>query len=91
MVPTDPANLIELRVTLLDTWEEHTFHLPPGTLVTDLKRAALTHWGIRQPADEYEVKYNGARLDEGNRTLAEAGIQPNSALIVLSKRRRPAK
>ena len=83
--------LIELRVTLLDTWEEHTLHLPRSALVSDLKCATLARSRIRRPAVEYEVKYNGARLDEGNRTLAEAGLQANAAVIVLPIRRRPAR
>lgn len=82
---------IPLRVTLLDTWEEHRLELPTNALVTDLKRAVLERSRIRRHPAEYEVKYNGARLMEGNRTLADAGVEPNSALIVLSTRRRPAK
>ena len=85
---TDP---IELRVTLLDTWEEHTLHLPSGTLVSDLKGAALARSRIRRSPAEYEVKYNGARLDEGNRTLADSGLSSNAAVIVLPVRRRPAR
>lgn len=80
-----------LRVTLLDTWEEHRFELPRSALVTDVKGAALERSRIRRPPAEYEVKYHGARLTEGSHTLADAGVEPNSALIVLSTRRRPAK
>lgn len=82
---------LELRVTLLDTWEEHTLHLPPGTLVGDLKRTVLARSHIRRSPEEYEVKYNGAQVEEGHRSLADAGIRANSALIVLPKRRRPAR
>ena len=37
------------------------------------------------------VKFNGAELEEGTWTLAEAGIGPNSALIVLRRRRAPVR
>ncbi len=85
------SSSIPLRVTLLDTWEEHDLELPSETLITEVKRVALARSRIRRSPTEYEVKYNGARMIEDQRTLADAGVAPNSALIVLSTRRRPAK
>ena len=80
---------LQLRVTLLDSWEEIAVQLPATALVSDLKRAVLAHARIRGPAGDYLVKYKGAELEEGGRTLAEAGVLPNSALIVLRRRRVP--
>jgi hypothetical protein len=82
---------LEVRVTLLDTWDESTMRLPPGTLISELKRRALARSGIRRAPSEYLVKYQGAELDEAGRTLADAGVAPNSALIVLSRRRQPVR
>jgi len=80
-----------VRVTVLDNWEEVTLPASPSTPVAEVKQAALTSMRIRRPASEYMVKYEGAELDEGPRTLAEAGVLPNGALIVLRRRRVPAR
>lgn len=85
-----PETLL-LRVTLLDTWEDTTLHLPATALVTDLKRAVLSRSKVRHPAADYLVKYLGAELDEAGRTLAEAGIPQNAALIVMRRRRAPVR
>ena len=83
--------MLPLRVTLLDTWEETDLELPPGTLVADIKRAALERSGIKRSPADYVVKFRGAALDEGGRTLADAGIPPNGELIVLLSRRVPVR
>jgi len=85
------APAARLRVRVLDTWDEYPFQIAPGTSVADLKRDVLVQAGIRRHPDEYEVKYNGARIDEGGRPLAELGLPPNAAVIVLPRRRRPAR
>jgi hypothetical protein len=81
----------DLRVRVLDTWDEYRFRIGPGVSVADLKREILGQAGIRRSPDEYEVKYNGARLDESGRSLADLGLPPNAAVIVLPSRRRPAR
>ncbi len=80
----------ELRVTVLDVWDEIPLRLPPQASVTDLKREALARARVRARPDEYEVKYQGARLEEGG-SLADLGLPPNAAVIVLPRRRRPAR
>ncbi|HEV8150191.1 MAG TPA: hypothetical protein VGP61_08420 [Gemmatimonadales bacterium] len=82
---------LELRITLLDTWEENTLHLPATALVSDLTRAVLAHAKIPRSAADYVVKYKGAELEEGSRTLADAGLASNSALLVMRRRRAPVK
>ena len=42
-------------------------------------------------ADDYLVKFRGAEVPEGATTVSEAGIVANGALIVLPRRRIPAK
>jgi len=81
----------EVRVTVLDNWEEVTLPVSAATPVAEVKQAALASMRIRRPASEYMVKYKGAEVDEGKRTLAEAGVTPNGALIVLRRRRVPAR
>ena len=39
----------------------------------------------------FVVKFRGAELQDESRTLADAGLVPNGALIVLRKRRRPVR
>jgi hypothetical protein len=76
---------------VLDTWDEYSFRLAPGVSVADLKRDALSRARVRGNPANYEVKYNGARLDEEGRSLTDLGLPPNAAVIVLSSRRRPAR
>ena len=85
-----PAPL-EVRVTVLDTWEEAVLRLPPSTLISDLKRTALGQARVRRAPAEYLVKYKGAELEEAGRTLADAGIPQNGALIVMARRRQPVR
>ena len=86
----NPATL-DLRVTVLDNWDEVTLHLPSATQVVELKRAALSRAGIRGLPADYVVKYKGAELAEAGRTLADSGVAPNSALLVLRRRRVPVR
>jgi hypothetical protein len=65
--------------------------LPGSTSIADLKRTVLTRSRIRRAPAEYVVKYNGAELYEPGKTLTNAGIVPNSALIVLRRRRDPVR
>ena len=83
--------VIPVRVTVLDTWEEISLDVSPATLLSDLKRLALTRSRVRGPADDYVLKFDGAELFEAGRTLADAGVRPNSALIVLRRRRTPVR
>jgi hypothetical protein len=82
---------LTIRVTILDTLEEIDLTVPATTTVADVKRTALTQSRVRAPVSEFVVKWKGAELYEGNRTLADAGVQPNGALIVLRRRRVPAR
>ena len=81
---------LPLRVTVLDTWGEIAFDLPPETAVGDLKSRALRASRVTRSPAEYQVKYLGAELMDEGATLAESGVVANAALIVLSRRRRPS-
>jgi hypothetical protein len=82
---------LKVRVTLLDTLDEHALVVPATTRIAEVKLGALARAGIKRPASEYVVKYKGAELYEGSRTLADAGVVPDGALIVLLRRRLPVR
>jgi hypothetical protein len=80
-----------VRVTVLDAWEAVDLAVEPGTPVTELKRRALAAARIRGDPDDYVVKFRGAELGENGPSLAQAGVGPNAALIVLPRRRFPVR
>jgi hypothetical protein len=82
---------IPVRVLVMDTWDEIPLHLEPATPVADLKREALARAHVARSPDEYLVKYRGAEVWENGMTLADAGVVPNAALIVLPRRRLPVR
>lgn len=82
---------LPIRVTLLDTLDQHALVVPATMPIADLKRDALARAGIKRLASEYVVKYKGAELYEGARTLGDAGVVPDGALIVLLRRRIPVR
>jgi hypothetical protein len=80
---------LSLRVTVEDAWDGVRLDLPATTPLAELKRLALVATRvIRDPAG-YVLKFRGAELLDESRSLAEAGLVPNGALIVLPRRRRP--
>ena len=85
------AGDLPIRVTLLDTLDEHAVVVPAATRIAEVKQTALERAGIRRPPSQYVVKYKGAELYEGSRTLADAGVVPDGALIVLLRRRIPVR
>ncbi|MBM4188635.1 MAG: hypothetical protein FJ206_15130 [Gemmatimonadetes bacterium] len=82
---------IPVRIMVLDTWEEFSVTLPAETPVDQLKAEALRAAKVRGSAADYLVKFRGAELPESGTTLQSAGVVPNAGLIVLSRRRIPAK
>jgi len=84
---------LSLRVTVLDTWQEYPFSVAPTMRISALKQAALDRASLgKRAAGDYMVKYRGAELMESDdRTLEGAGVVPNAALIVLSRKRNPSK
>ena len=80
---------LRIRVTVQDAWDEVPLDLPPASSLADLKRAALDATRVRRDPDEYVIKFRGFELLDESRSLAEAGLVPNGAVIVLPRRRRP--
>jgi hypothetical protein len=82
---------LPVRVMVEDAWDEVFLELPAGTALAELKRQALELTHVARNPGEYMIKYRGAALGDESRSLAEAGLVPNAALIVLARRRRPVR
>jgi hypothetical protein len=85
------TSVLPLRVMVEDVWDDVFLELPTDTPVAEIKRQALALTRVRRDPAEYVLKYRGAELSDESRSLADAGLVPNGALIVLSRRRRPVR
>jgi hypothetical protein len=74
-----------------DAWDEVPLDLPSAASVAELKRAALEATRVNRDPDEYVMKFRGFELLDESRSLADAGLVPNGAVIVLPRRRRPVR
>ena len=84
-------NILPLRVTVEDVWGEVLLELSDDLPVSEVKRQALALTRVRQDPSQYVVKFRGAELSNETESLADAGLVPNGALIVLARRRRPVR
>jgi hypothetical protein len=84
-------NIVPVRVTVEDVWDEVFLELPGEAPVSEIKRQALSITGSRRDPSEFVLKYRGAELADESVSLSRAGVVPNGALIVLSRRRRPVR
>jgi hypothetical protein len=82
---------LRLRVTVQDAWDEVPLDLPTAASLAELKRAALEATKVNRDPDEYVLKFRGFELLDESRSLADAGLVPNGAVIVLPRRRRPVR
>jgi len=82
---------LRLRVMVQDAWDEIPLDLPAGTSLAELKRLALEATRVTQDPDDYLLKFRGAELYDESRSLADAGLVANGALIVVPRRRRPVR
>ena len=85
------TSVMPLRVMVEDVWDEVFLELPTATPVAEIKRQALALTHVRRNPSEFVIKFRGAELSDESRSLTEAGLVPNGALIVLSRRRRPVR
>ena len=85
------TDTLRLRVMVQDAWDEVPLDLAPATSLADLKRIALETTKVARPADEYVLKFRGAELFDESRSLADAGLVDNGAVILLPRRRRPVR
>ncbi len=82
---------LRLRVMVQDAWDEIPLDLPPDTSLAELKHLALQATKVTRDPDEYLLKFRGAELYDESRSLVDAGLVANGALIVLPRRRRPVR
>jgi hypothetical protein len=82
---------LRLRVMVQDAWDEVPIDLPSAASLAELKRAALDATKVNRDPDEYVLKFRGFELLDESRSLADAGLVPNGAVIVLPRRRRPVR
>jgi hypothetical protein len=83
--------VLPLRVTVEDVWDEVYLELPDELPVSEIKRQALELTRIKRDPSEYILKFRGAHVSDESVSLANAGLVPNGALIVLARRRRPVR
>ena len=83
--------ILPLRVMVQDAWDEVRLEVPESTLLGEVKRRALKATKVTGDPDGYVLKFRGAELADETRSLADAGMVPNGALIVLPRRRRPVR
>lgn len=84
-------NIVPLRVTVEDVWDEVFLELPGEAPVSEIKLQALALTKVRRDPSEFVMKYRGAELSDESLPLARAGLVPNGAVIILSRRRRPVR
>jgi hypothetical protein len=82
---------LPVRVMVQDAWDEVHLALPSATPLAEIKRRALEATRVTGDPAEYVLKFRGAELLDESRSMQEAGLVPNGALIVLPKRRRPVR
>jgi hypothetical protein len=83
--------VLPLRVMVQDAWDEVLLELPSTTALAELKRRALRATRVSGDPESYVLKFRGALLDDETRSLADAGLVANGALIVMPRRRRPVR
>ena len=85
------SDSLPVRVMVQDAWDEVRLDLPSATPLADVKRRALEATRVVHDPAGYVLKFRGAELQDESRSLAQAGVVANGALIVLPKRRRPVR
>jgi hypothetical protein len=83
--------VLPLRVMVEDVWGEVYLELADELPVSEVKRQALELTRVRRDPSEYTLKFRGAQITDESVSLADAGLVPNGALIVLARRRRPVR
>lgn len=84
-------SVLPVRVMVEAMWDQVALELPAATTVGEIKQRALSLTHASGRAEDYLVKYRGAELLDEARSLTEAGVVSNAALIVLSRRRQPVR
>jgi hypothetical protein len=82
---------LELRVKVLDVWNDVVLHLPSSTPISRLKQLALDAVHITDDPARFLVKFRGAELRDESRSLADERVPTDGALIVMRGHRTPVR
>lgn len=82
---------LELRVRVLDAWDDVVLRLPPSTPISQLKQLALDAVHISDDPARFLVKFRGAELRDESRSLADERVPADGALIVMRGHRMPVR
>jgi len=82
---------LELRVKVLDVWNDVVLRLPPSTPISRLKQLALDAVHITDDPARFLVKFRGAELRDESRSLADERVPADGALIVMRGHRTPVR
>ena len=80
---------MDLRVRVLDAWDDVVMRLPALTPIADVKRRALDAAHINADPAGFLVKFRGAEVRDESRSLDDERVPGNGALIVMRRRRVP--
>jgi hypothetical protein len=85
------VSVLPLRVTVEDVWDEVFLEVSDELPLSEVKRRALELTRVQRDPSEYLLKFRGAEVSDESVSIANAGVVPNGALIVLARRRRPVR
>ncbi|HXG71226.1 MAG TPA: ubiquitin-like domain-containing protein [Gemmatimonadaceae bacterium] len=87
---TGSAEVLSLRVQVLEAWDAIRVDADPSQTVGDLKRLALSELRSgTHDADDYVVKLHGFEMLDENAPLSSTGARNGSIFLVSDRRRRP--
>lgn len=82
---------LELRVHVLDAWDQVVMRLPAETPISDIKRRALEAAHVSGDPAAFLVKFRGAEVRDESRSLQDEQVPGDGALIVMRRRRVPVR
>lgn len=90
---TAVATTFPIRVMVTDAWDQVPLQVNSDMTVAQVRREALSRALVRapDPPESYQVKFRGALVLDSATTLRALGVGPNTTLIVLPAKRRPAR
>jgi hypothetical protein len=85
-------NAITIRVEASDLWETVRVTALPSTTVAEVKRCVVAElFPAGDLADDFVVKLRGWEVLDPRATLADAGVEDGSILLLAYRRRRPVR
>jgi len=85
-------NAITIRVEASDLWETVRVTALPTTLVSDVKQRVVKElFPESDHHDDFVLKLRGWEMLDARATLADAGVEDGSILLLAYRRRRPVR